>query len=351
MELRLTQEEINNLIIIHKTLKNKNDADKIKCIIYWGKGWSWEQIKEILFISDNYIHDVVNKYKKGKIEELLKNNKTGHNFKMTKEQEKQFIEYLDNNFIATAKMACQYIKEQFGIDYTADGMVLTLKRLGYRYKKPKKVPGKMPSESIQKEFAESTNKIIDNLEPAEAAFFADGSGLVHNVEAEYGWIRKGKYKIIKTNTGRQKMNINGVYNPVTNETICIEQEGTCAVNQDSNIKLVDKIKYLHPELTKIYIFMDNAKSNKGKLFKEYIKNLNDLKVEIIYLPAYSPNLNLIERLWKYSKKELLSKYYDKFMDFKGKVIDFFEQEINNDYHRKKLSIFIGRKFQIIPVDT
>src|SRR4030042_1067816 len=275
MELRLTREEINNLIFFHKTLKNKNDADKIKCIIYWGKGWTWEQIKEILFISDNYIHDVINKYKKGKIEELLKNNKTGHNFKMT-------------------------------------------------------------NESKQKEFAESTNKIIDNLGPTEAAYFGDGSGLVHNVKAEYGWIRKGKDKIIKTNTGRQKMNINGVYNPVTNETICIEQEGTCAVNQESNIKLVDKIKYLHPELTKIYLFMDNAKSNKGKLFKEHIKNLNDLKVEIIYLPAYSPNLNLIERLWKYSKKELLSKYYDKFMDFKGRVIDFFEKEINNDYHRKKL---------------
>src|SRR4030042_1552925 len=117
MELRLTREEINNLIFFHKTLKNKNDADKIKCIIYWGKGWTWEQIKE-----------------------------------------------------------------QFGINYTADGMVLTLKRLGYRYKKPKKVPGKMPSESKQKEFAESTNKIIENLGSTEAAYFGDGSGLVHNVK-------------------------------------------------------------------------------------------------------------------------------------------------------------------------
>jgi transposase len=351
MELRLTQEEINNLIAIHKTLKNKNDADKVKCIIYWGKGWSWEQIKEILFISDHYIHDTVNKYKKGNIEELLKNNLTGHNYKMTGEQEKQFIEYLDDNFIANAKMACQYIKEQFGIEYTADGMVLTLKRLGYRYKKPKKVPGKIPDEAIQKEFAENTNKTIDNLKPTEASYFTDGSGLVHNVNSEYGWIRKGKDKIIKTNTGRQKMNINGAYNPVTNETICIEQEGTCTVNQDSNIKLIDKIKNLHPEFTKIYLFMDNAKSNKGKMFKEYIINLNDLEVEIVYLPAYSPNLNLIERLWKYSKKELLSKYYDKFFDFKEKVISFFEEEINKDYHRKKLSTFIGRKFQIIPVDT
>ncbi len=38
MELRLTLEEINNLILVHKTIKNKNEADKIKCIIYWGKG-------------------------------------------------------------------------------------------------------------------------------------------------------------------------------------------------------------------------------------------------------------------------------------------------------------------------
>ena len=48
MEPRLKENEINELIVLHKSLKKKNDADKIKCLIYWGKGWSWKEIKEAL---------------------------------------------------------------------------------------------------------------------------------------------------------------------------------------------------------------------------------------------------------------------------------------------------------------
>ena len=51
--------------------------------------------------------------------------------------------------------------------------------------------------------------------------------------------KKGEEKLIKTNTGREKINVNGACNPVTQEVICIEQEES--VNQQSNIKLVDKI--------------------------------------------------------------------------------------------------------------
>ena len=84
MENRLSKHEIKSLIALHKTLKNKNDADKIKCLILWGKGWSWLQIKEALLISEHYISNVINEYKIGKINKVLKNNHTGNNFKMTK---------------------------------------------------------------------------------------------------------------------------------------------------------------------------------------------------------------------------------------------------------------------------
>ena len=71
-------------------------------------------------------------------------------------------------------------------------------------------------------------------------YFLDGSGFDHNVKIGYGWIEKGKEKLIKTNTGIEKINVNGAYN----------------------------------------------------------------------LPPYSPNLNLIERLWRYAKNEILQVYYE-----------------------------------------
>lgn len=354
MEKRLTKHEIKSLIALHKTLKNKNDADKIKCLILWGKGWSWLQIKEALLISEHYISNVIKEYKIGKINKVLKNNHTGNNFKMTKAQEDQLSKYIDDNFIFNAKVVCKYVKDNFGLDYTQKGMVQTLKRLGFTFKKPKLIPGKCPDRKTQEEFAEKVNDIFDNLEENEAGYFVDGSGIVHNMKLNYGWIRKGKNKYIKTNTGRKKMNINGAYNPITQETICIEQEGSVSVNQESNIKLVDKIIKIHQKLKLLYLIMDNAKTNKGKLFIQYIEELykiKNIKVKIIYTPPYSPNLNLIERLWKYSKKILLKDYVEKYTDFKDKIINFFEKEIKEKNHREELKTFIGKKFQIIDTST
>ena len=65
--------------------------------------------------------------------------------------------------------------------------------------------------------------------------------------------------------------------------------------------------------------------------QEYAKILG---IELLYLPSYSPNLNLIERLWKYVKKECLySEYYDTFAKFKA-AIEQCVYSANNDMKKK-----------------
>ncbi|BBJ29114.1 transposase [Athalassotoga saccharophila] len=138
------------------------------------------------------------------------------------------------------------------------------------------------------------------------------------------------------------------------KVICIEHEEN--VNQQSNIKLVDKI--IENSFTdlwirrkrKLFLVMDNAKYNHGKLFIEYLKQIRSekgIKIEVIYLPPYSPNLNLIERLWKYSKDALLQVYYEKKEKFKSKIKEFFEEEVKDKLIKLELKTFIGTKFQII----
>ena len=77
--------------------------------------------------------------------------------------------------------------------------------------------------------------------------------------------------------------------------------------------LLLKISQLKIEVP-ITIIMDNAKYQRCEL----VKNLAEkLKIELLFLPSYSPNLNIIERLWKWVKKDCLyCKYYEKFNDFK-----------------------------------
>lgn len=350
MKQRLEDFEIEELIQLHKTLKKKKEADKIKCLVLWGKGWSWQNIKEALLVSEHYISDLLGKYNTGKIKKVLENNYGANHKYLTVKQETKLCHYLDDNFIPSSKFVVKYIEDDFGVTYTHDGLVIMLHRLGYSYKKPVIIPGKTPSEEVQKTFINDFYELFNNKKADESFYFWDGSGFVHNVKASYGWIRKGTSKIIESNTGRKKINVNGACEVSDFETVSIIQDGSQAVNQFSNLKLLKKIIRSHPEKRKFYLFLDNAPSNHALRFTGFVNKLNEytsINVELKFLPTYSPNLNLIERLWKYSKKELLRDYYGSFSDFKKRIVNFFENDLEKKFHKERLRTFIGTKFHVI----
>jgi len=275
----MSEEELKKLIDAYKTYKDAGEVrTRIHCLILWGKGYDWATIKDVLMISDGMIQEVTKKYKLLGIGSLTTNHYEGHNHKMTGEQEKAVVEFVKEHFIASTKVAIKWVEEQFGIAYTEQGMYDFLKRYGFVYKKPKGVLGKHPDEETQKAVSEDLTSIIKECDEDEnkQIYFMDGSGFNHNVKLGYGWIKKGEEKLIKTNTGREKINVNGAYNPVTQEVICIEQEES--VNQQSNMKLVDKIveqSFKDGKMItgkrELFLVMDNAKYNHGKLFKEHLR--------------------------------------------------------------------------------
>ena len=355
---RLSDEELKKLIEVYRAFKNEgNVRTRIHCLILWGKGYEWATIKDVLMISDGMIDEVIGKYKLFGISSLTENHHEGHNYKMTAEEEKATVEFVENNIVSNSKVVIKWIKGQFGKVYTTQGMQEFLVKHGFVYKKPKGIPGKHPSEEEQKVVAEKLTSIIEQCseDKNKEIYFMDGSGFDHNVKIAYGWIKKGQEKFFKTNTSREKMNVNGAYNPINQEVICIEQEEN--VNQQSNMKLVDKILEMHAkdilakeEKHKFFLVMDNAKYNHGKLFREHLEKLTaetGIEIEVIYLPTYSPNLNLIERLWKYAKKKLLEIYYEEKWKFKAAIENFFENSLKDKLEKIALKQFIGTAFQII----
>jgi len=163
------------------------------------------------------------------ISSLTENRYKGHNYKMTAEQEKAVVEFVKEH----------WIKGHWGIAYSKQGMNDFLNRHGFVYKKPQGIPGKHPSAEEQKAVIKELTSIMEECAAHEEIYFIDGSGFTHNLKIGYGWIKKGQEKFFKTNTSRAKMNVNGAYNPLTQEVIGMEHEGN--VNQQSNMKLIDKI--------------------------------------------------------------------------------------------------------------
>ena len=140
----------------------------------------------------------------------------------------------------------------------------------------------------------------------------------HNTLAAYGWIKRGQKREMKTNSGRQRLNLHGAMNAETYQVTLIESK---TVNEDSTIDLLTAIEQSYPLSKEIVIILDNAKYHYSKKVKEYVGNS---KIKLAFLPSYSPNLNLIERLWKFFKKKVLyNRYYENIKTFRKACIKFF----------------------------
>ena len=121
--------------------------------------------------------------------------------------------------------------------------------------------------------------------------------------------------IIKSPSERQRFNVLGAINAISLELITVVN--TTYINANSICVMLKKIKKQYEGKT-ITIILDNARYQKCKLVMELATVLN---IELLYLPTYSPNLNIIERLWKFVKNDCLySKYYDNFAKFKQAII-------------------------------
>ena len=87
---------------------------------------------------------------------------------------------------------------------------------------------------------------------------------------------------------------------------------------------------------KIYLILDNARYQKCQIVQQTAQKLN---IRLVYLPAYSPNLNLIERLWRFTKKKILyNKFYRSFDEFKIAITDCFDNMKNNDCNHELNSL-------------
>jgi transposase len=174
-------------------------------------------------------------------------------------------------------------------------------------------------------------------EDKRTVLFLDAAHFVHAPFIGFVWCLVRV--IIKAPSGRQRFNVLGAINAVTLELITVVN--TTYINANSICELFKKIKKQYGEKT-ITIILDNARYQKCKLVMEVANKLN---IELLYLPTYSPNLNIIERLWKFVKNDCLySKYYDNFAKFKQAIILSLEEAQTKK--KEELKSMLTLNFQI-----
>jgi transposase len=338
---RLTEKEINGLKTAHRGCRDKRLADRIKSVVLLGTGWTVSEIAEALLLDEDTVRTYSEKYRQGGLNALLTMRHKGSVPKLDSKQLESFDKHLQEHTYSRVKDIVAYIEKTYGITYTVQGMTDLLKRLDYVYKKPKKLPGKHPDVETQLEFIDSYNQLKHAKGKDDPIYFMDGVHPQHNSVAAHGWIKRGTTKTLESNTGRKRVNINGAVNI---DQLNVVTEFDERVNAQSTIALLKKLIRKHHKAKTIYVICDNARYYRSRLVQEFIAGT---KIVLIFLPPYCPNLNLIERLWKYFRKEVLyNEYYEKFSDFKVACHNFFD---SIKEHSKDLRTLLTERFQIIGV--
>ncbi|MCI2425808.1 IS630 family transposase, partial [Candidatus Acetothermia bacterium] len=149
--------------------------------------------------------------------------------------------------------------------------------------------------------------------------FVDAAHVVHNVLPGYGWAPIGERPVFPSNSGRERLSLLGAYCPLDEEWVNNDTSGT--INAQSVVELTDRLCDLHPQARRIVLIVDNARYNHAKLVREHVVGT---RIEIIYLPPYSPNLNLVERMWRFMKKKVMrNQFYKTFAAFVAAIKYFF----------------------------
>ncbi|MGI0058652.1 MAG: IS630 family transposase [Nitrosotalea sp.] len=341
----LQSEERKDLVQLGKQIKDAKGAIRIRVILALDAGYTVTETAKLFLLDEDTVSKWRKKYEKRQFfTDWLQEYHAGYDGKLTKEQIAEIEGFVEKHTVTDCREVNAFIKAQYQKEYTVTGVTKLLHRLGFVYKQIVLIPGKLDEEA-QQAWVKTYKDLEENKKEDEVILFGDGVHPTHNIHKTKAWIKRGEDKQIKTNTGRGRLNINGALNL---ETMTVTTHFSETINAQETMKLFDKIQLEYQDKTTIYLILDNARYYKNKDVTAYLAK-KGCRIKLIFLPPYSPNLNYIERLWKFMKKYIIgTTYREKFKEFEYDIHQFFD---NISHYEERLKQFIGSELHLVKLST
>ena len=308
----MTEKQLDELF--PEMILNKNSRARKKCLVVYlrKKGYQRKEVAELLRIDEDTVTNYTKKYDESGLSGLLEEN-----YHQPKSQLEPYTEQLKELFKKhvphTVNQAIEMIDKETGIRLKPSACRAFLKKMGMKCRRCGVVPGKAKDDDKQRQAQQEFHdqKLQPLLDEAKqgkrTVLFVDAAHFVMGAFLGIVWcfVRL----LLPSASGRKRHNVLGAYDPITHEAITVTND--TYINQDVFCEFLDKIA-----------------------------------IELLYLPPYSPNLNLNKRLWRFVKKQVLySKHYDRFDTFRNSI-NTCTSDLGTRFKNEKQSL-MTMNFQLI----
>lgn len=299
-------------------------------------GLSSKRVAAIVGCSRNFVDKLIHTYNNDGIDSVLRTAAiTGRPNRL-----RGYIEDIAKRFESrvprSSVEAADIIRDISGVTFSLTWTREILHRCGFRFIKTQPIPGRACHDK-QSEWVAALQPVIDEArEGKRKLYFMDAVHFTLEAFTCHVWCKEPLF--LKTGAGRNRFNLLGCVDPFSLELI--HSHSMTYVDAEQTKAFLEKVR-LSAGDTPVSIVLDNARYQHCQVVRQKALELN---IDLLFLPPYSPNLNIIERLWKYTRRHVLAgKYFDTPAKFHDALRHFFE--VDYCIHKYRLSTMLTLNFQ------
>jgi transposase len=304
-----------------------------------------EEVAELLGVSLSQLGEWLRVFRHEGLDALCAIHNKGDPGKLKPNQVAQLKEQVSTGCFRRSDQIRDWIRSSFAVSYSSSGVKDLLKRIGVSYHKVSGFLWKADPDEQQafvRRVARHKREAERPGAPRTRRYYVDACHPVWGLDLVYGcWLLVGQRLLVGMGSGRKRLNILGAYCPDGHEYIDYRLTRD-NINSEQFVNFLRLLRSMHPEVERFILYVDGARYYDSPVVKEWLKRHPEFLLSTI--PAYSPNVNLIERMWKFLRAKALCRWHKTFEDMQAAVSEVLDHL--GDY-RGELQTLMTEKFHII----
>jgi transposase len=342
--IQLTPQQRNDISERRRQAQDRRIYQRLSAVLWSDAGRTREEIAELVGVSTRQVGQWFRIFRNKGLDQLCTLHYQGDPGRLRPAQVERLKQEIATGVFHNAEQVRTWVQETWGVDYSISGLKDLLRRIGASYHKVSGFFWKADVEE-QKKFVRKHRRHKREAGPTTRRYFVDACHPVWGVDLLYScWLLVGQRFYVGVGNGRKRLNILGAYSPDDHDYVDLRLTKE-NITGEQFVKLLEALRAKHPGTEKFILYLDNARYYSKPCVKEWLANHREFR--LVPLPAYSPNLNLIERLWKFLRKKALNRWHKTFEEMQAAVAEVLDRL--GDY-RDELATLMTERFAIVEVE-